>query len=172
MAGNPTCFEFDSTGFTFDSTQQKWDQTICPAVTTQTYGATNYLRSLRKKHKLPEPGQDYTAAVARALQLELQLKAEKRAAERELAAEKRRIAAAQKPQAVLPDQPKNTSNSDFVAKRELLRYKIRQYEAELDSLRNYEIGARLAAIQTERVAAARYEQDIHDILMILAFDEA
>lgn len=25
------CFEFDSTEFTFDSTLQKWDQTICPA---------------------------------------------------------------------------------------------------------------------------------------------
>jgi hypothetical protein len=25
------CFKFDSTEFTFDSTPQKWDQTICPA---------------------------------------------------------------------------------------------------------------------------------------------
>lgn len=31
MAGDPTCFEFDSTGFTLDGTGQTWDQTICPA---------------------------------------------------------------------------------------------------------------------------------------------
>jgi hypothetical protein len=27
------CFEFDSTTFTFDRTDQKWDQTVCPTVT-------------------------------------------------------------------------------------------------------------------------------------------
>jgi hypothetical protein len=141
-------------------------------ITTQTYGATNYLRAIRKKHKLPEPTQDFTLAVARALELELRLRAEKQAAERELEAEKRRIAALRKPQEKQSEEPKTAPNSDFVAKQELLRYKIRQYDAELDSLRNYEIGARLLAIQTERVAAAKDAQDMEDILMILALDEA
>jgi len=170
MAGNPTCFEFDSTGFTFDSTQQNWDQTICPVV--QTYGATNYLRNLRKKHKLPEPTQDFTAAVARALELELRLRTEKQAAERELKAEKLKIAALQQTQWNDKKQLKNSPNSDFVAKHELLRYKIRQYDAELDSLRNYEIGARLTALHNERQVAAKDAQDMEDILMILALDEA
>jgi hypothetical protein len=135
-------------------------------------GATNYLRALRKRHKLPEPSQDFTAAVARALEIELRLKAEKRQAERELAEAKKHIAAPQKTQGYASKKSPTTSNSDFVAKRELLRYKIRQYEAELDSIRTFEIGVRLLALQNERQVAAKDAQDMEDILMILALDEA
>lgn len=61
MAGNPTCFEFDSTGFTLDSTLQSWDQTICPQPPapprerTTVGGMGLYQIELPKLPKKPKP---------------------------------------------------------------------------------------------------------------------
>jgi len=138
----------------------------------QTIAPTKYMQEIGNRYKLPELAVNFSAAINRAFEIELRLKAKKRKTKSKLAAEKRLIVASQQAQGEAEKTAKTPSNRDLVAKRELLRYKIRQYDAELDSIRNYEIGARLLAIQTERVFAAKDAQDMEDIVMILALDEA
>jgi hypothetical protein len=175
---NPIGYQPLNVGYTFTPYIEFIPPPLPPTPTASTGGATNYwgrnkYGTLPPKLKLPNKEQDWTKAVARALEQELRIKAEKAHAERELAKVKQALADQPKPQNSVSRTATKSSNSAYVAYRTDLYARIRAYDAELDSLRKEEIGIRLRAIHAERIEAAkqRDEQDMQDILTILMLDE-
>lgn len=121
----------------------------------QTFGATNYTRN--RKHSEP----DYSAAVGRALLQEVKLRHERNIAVEKLEKSQEEFAA--KTPAKAPSKIERDYRASEVAYLRALEARIVQYDAEIDAIRTYEIGLHLRAIQ-------RDEQDMMDILFILALD--
>ena len=144
---------------------------------TQTYGATNYQRGQQRRIKRENDEPNFNRVIARALEQELRIKAEKRKAENELrdaenAATQQTVSRGTKPQDKVSRNAAKSSSSAAVAYRQSLRDRIQQYDAELSALRTEEIGLRLRAIHAEQQAQQMQdEQDVQDILTILMLDE-
>ena len=113
-----------------------------PPPNTQTYGATNYLRGYRRKPLSLPDHPDITKAFARAIELEVRLKREKAAAEKELA--KLEAQAVKKP-------PISAAQPIVFDYRKQLRDRISQYEKQLQAAKNEEIALRLRALYRERM---------------------